>query len=138
VLKPGGRLVYTMWCAPEESPGLSLIFKPLKQYADMTVVPPAQDIFMFSCPDKAKNFLSAHGFFDVSTRRFDTAWRLHNAEMFFEAVQAGTRMGGMIELQRDEIKDKIKDSILEDIQRFRSGERFDVPTPSIIVSARKR
>lgn len=137
VLKPEGQLIYTMWCAPEESPGLSLIFKPLKQYADMSVIPPAEDIFMFSCPDKAKDFLSTHGFCDVSTQRFETAWHLHNAEMFFEAVQAGTRMGGLIELQQSDIKHKIENSVLNDIQRFRLGERFKIPTPSIIVSACK-
>ena len=137
VLAPGGRLVFTTWCPPAESPGLSLIFKPLKQHADMTVIPPAQDIFTYSCPTQAKTFLSNHGFSDVSTQIFDTAWHLHNAEMFFEAVQAGTRMGGMIEMQTNDVKDRIRNAILEDIEYFRSGNHFVIPTPSLIVSARK-
>jgi len=46
-------------------------------------------------------------------------------------------MGGAIELQTDEVKERIRDSILEDLGRFRSGNEFVIPTPSIIVSARK-
>lgn len=137
VVKSGGRLAFTIWCSPAESPGLSLIFKPLKQYADMSVIPPAQDIFMYSSPETATAFLSEHGFTDIHARTFETAWHLQNPEMFFEAVQAGTRMGGAIELQTDEVKERIRDAILEDLGRFRSGNEFVIPTPSLIVSALK-
>jgi ubiquinone/menaquinone biosynthesis C-methylase UbiE len=138
VLKPGGHLAFTIWCSPPESPGLSLIFRPLKRYADLTVIPPAQDIFMYSSPKRAHDFLTTLGFTDVQTETFDTAWHINDPEMFFNAIQAGTRMGGTIELQTDKVKEKIRASILQDIEQFRYGDEFVIPTPSIIVSAQKR
>jgi ubiquinone/menaquinone biosynthesis C-methylase UbiE len=137
ILKPGGQLIFTVWCPPTESPGLALIFNALKRHADMTVIPPAQDIFMYASPERATNFLASHGFTDISTHRCETTWHLRNGANFFDAVQAGTRMGGTIELQRPEVKEQIRNSILEGIEVFHSEGGFVIPTPSLIVSALK-
>jgi len=137
VLKSDGRLVFTIWCPPTESPGLEVIFKALRDHADTAVIPPAQDIFMYASPERAIRFLSDNGFSDISTHVFNTVWQFQKPETFFNAIQAGTRMGGMIELQTNHVKNTIKASILDGIKPFHREDRFVIPTPSLIVSARK-
>lgn len=135
VLKAGGKIIYSNWLPPHSSPGLELMFNAIKEYADMSVIPPAQDIFMFSDPDFADSFFKHNGFTKVAVRKLGTFWQVSDSQKFFQAVQAGTRIGGMIDLQQDEIKEKIKSKILNDIEKFKTSEGYIVPTPSVIVSA---
>ncbi len=137
VLKKGGLLLYTTWLAPTESPGLALMFAPVKEFADLTVIPPAPDIFTFAHFEVAKTFLSHNGFTDISSKTLQTHWEVSGGEEFFQAVQAGTRIGGTIDLQKQTIKDKIKDSICSQIESFKQDSQYVIPTPSLLVSARK-
>ena len=137
VLKPMGRLVYSVWLPPAESPGLKLVFDAIAKYADTSVIPPAQDIFMFARADHAAEFLKLNGFSNIKFQRFETYWQVPTAEAFFSAVQAGTRMGGMIELQKPEIKVQIRQSIDAALSNCQTLEGYIIPTPSIIVSAQK-
>ncbi len=133
ILKKGGMLIYSNWLSPSNSAGLKLIFDALKEYADMTVIPPAQDIFMFSDFEAAKKYSKDQNFADVSHVIFETSWTTSDAASFYNAVQAGTRMGGLIDLQKPEVKEQIKDKLLKDIQQYKTIGGYYIPTPSIIV-----
>ena len=137
VIRGKGRLVFSVWRSPQDSPGFSLMFAAIKKYADMTVIPPAQDIFMYADPDRAARFLSSAGFVDIKTQIFETAWHVKSPEAFFKAVQAGARIGGLLELQNAEIKEKIKSAIFAEIENFRCVDGYIIPTPTLIVSATK-
>lgn len=137
VLKVDGRLVLTLWLPPSESPGLKLIFDAIMKYADMSVIPPAQDIFKFSDTSYATSFLIQSGFRDVELQRFETKWKVDTFGAFFYALQAGTRIGGMIDLQKAEVKEQIRSFMEQEIRHFQTAEGFEIPTPSIIVNARK-
>ncbi len=137
VLKPTGTLVYTMWLPPNESLGLNLIFSAIKRHADLTVIPPAQDLFYYSSVSNANDFFTKNGFEKPIFNHFATEWKVHSSTQFFEAVQAGTRIGGLIELQHESIKEKIKNDILSEIEEFRGNAGYNIPTPSIIGSAKK-
>jgi ubiquinone/menaquinone biosynthesis C-methylase UbiE len=137
VLRPGGRLVYSMWLPPSESPGLHLIFSALRAFADMTVIPPAQDIFLFSDTNFATQFFMKNGFTDVSKKSFPSCWNVTTSDSFFAGVQAGSRIGGLLELQSDDCKIKIREHIESGLEEFRSGSAYRIPMPSVLVSARK-
>lgn len=136
VLRPGGCLAYSMWCAPEESPGLGLIFGALKRHADMSVIPPAQSIFQFSNFSFAKETLQDMGFLEIKEHHFENVWVAKHPEDFFAGVQAGTRMGGLVELQTEEKKQAIREEILAGLENFRVENAYRVPLPSLIVVAR--
>jgi SAM-dependent methyltransferase len=135
VLKPGGKVIYSNWVAPSNSPGLELIFGALKEYADMTVIPPAPDSFIFSDLAYAESFFKENNFINITSRLFASAWKFPDGDSFYNAVQAGIRMGGLIELQKPEIKEKIREKILREIEKFKNSEGYIVPTPTLIVSA---
>lgn len=137
VLKPAGRLVYTLWCRPTESPGLGLMFEGIKRYADLTVIPPAGDIFHYSDDDASRSVMSDLGMNDIHVERIPTYWQVASAEEFFAAIQAGTRMGGLIDLQSAEVKESIRQLIAANIEAFKVSDGYKIPTPSILVSATK-
>jgi ubiquinone/menaquinone biosynthesis C-methylase UbiE len=133
VLRQKGKLVFTMWLAPSFSPGLQMIFSAIKEYADTSVIPPAQDIFLFSDAEYSTKFLAENGFSNIKTSIFATFWQVSSGESFFSAIQAGTRMGGMIDLQQPNIKEKIKAKMVKDIEQFKADNEYLIPMPSIIV-----
>ncbi len=137
VVAPGGMLIFSMWLPPVASPGLALMFNAVREYADLTVIPPAQDIFTFARHDYCKAFLLKNGFRDVRMKRVESYWDVETPDEFFEAVQAGTRIGGTIERQQPAIKAKIKGRIFSEIAAFRCGSRYIIPTPSLVVAAVK-
>jgi ubiquinone/menaquinone biosynthesis C-methylase UbiE len=90
ILKPEGKLAFTIWLAPTESPGLGLIFSALKQFADMSVIPPAQNLFEYSSEDRARDFLSKIGFNEIQAFRFETAW--HISKNFSKLCKQGPEL----------------------------------------------
>ncbi len=46
-------------------------------------------------------------------------------------------MGGLIDLQSAEVKELIRELIASNIEAFRVGDMYQIPTPSIMVSATK-
>ena len=137
VLKIGGSLIFSMWLPPEESDGLCLMFSAVKAHADMSVIPPAQDIFLFANLERASEFLLQHGFGEIQAERVENFWNVSDGDAFFSAVQAGTRIGGTIDLQTSERKERIREEILTGIEEFRDGTRYLIPTPSVVVAARR-
>ncbi len=137
VLKRGGRLAITLWLPPDKSPGLNLIFSVLKEFADMSVIPPADDIFKFTSATYAAEVFTKFGLQVPRFEIFPTVWHFTSADEFFNSIQAGTRMGGLIELQKPEVKTIIKSAISERINEFADGQGFAIPTPSVIIAANK-
>lgn len=126
-------IVFSMWLPPNLSKGLNLMFSAVKKYADLSVIPPAEDIFTFASADYCKSFLIDNGFKDVTTKVVESFWKVQSAEEFFKAVQAGTRIGGTIDLQSSEVKDKIKADISLNIEQFKVDNAYIIPTPSLVV-----
>ena len=137
VLRIGGRLVYSHWCKPADSAGLGLIFDAIKAYGDTSVIPPAGEIFRFSDPEVARQVLSASGLRDIHHEVFEGFWKVDTADEFFVAVQAGTRMGGLVDLQTRPVKELIRRQIAERIEVYRDGVGFKVPMPSLLASGSK-
>lgn len=137
VLKPGGRLAFTVWDSPPNSPGLQLMFGAVKQFGDLNVIPPAQDIFVFADRRTAEDFLTEIGFSAVEIRTLATYWQVQSGRQFFEAVQAGTRIGGIIDRQQPEVKAKIEAQICKEIEKFKTASGYHLPTPALMISAVK-
>jgi len=139
ILKPEGRLIYTLWQPPQRSPGFALIFSAIQKFADTSVIPPAEDVFQLTDTPYIQRSLKDLGLIDISPEQFDSFWHVPDAATFFQAIQAGTRMGGMIELQEPHIKDQIRAEILCGVEsQFRADNGFMIPTPSVVVHARKQ
>lgn len=138
VLRPQGQMVFALWMPPNASPGFSIIFQAIKKYADTSVIPPAQDLFLFANESYAKQYLTEVGFSNITTEQFPTYIEVKDADQFFSFIQSGTRIGGTIELQSSEIKEKIKNKISREIEQFKNNGSYILPIPSIIVSAIKR
>lgn len=132
VLKNGGKLLYTLWLPPSESPALELIFSAIGKYADTSVIPLADDIFQFVNEAFCGQFFLESGLFLSKRERFEGYFDIRDKEDFFSSVLAGTRMGGTIDLQKPDIKNRIKEEIFSSMDQYKAGARYIIPAPSVI------
>jgi ubiquinone/menaquinone biosynthesis C-methylase UbiE len=85
VLRPGGRLAFSVWASPEQNPWASLITRILVTQGFMTPPDPAAPgIFALAAPDRVRALVTGAGFGppqieDVPTHRrfadFEAYWR---------------------------------------------------------------
>ena len=134
-IKRRGILCWTNWVAPPESVGLRIIFSALQEFADFSVIPPAPDIFQYSNLEVSGTLLSSMGFGRVHCIFAPTEWRVKSGTEFFEAIQSGTRIGGLIDLQHGNVKDTLKEVISSAVERYRQGEHCIVPMPTHIFTS---
>lgn len=144
-VKVGGVLAWTNWIAPAESHGMRLIFSALSEFADFSVIPPAQDIFLLSNPSVANEILGALGFRQVETMIIPTEWRVSSGSEFFEALQAGSRIGGLLELQVPEVRERLRTRIVSEAEKGsvsaaspdskKEGQSIAIPMPSHLFTA---
>jgi SAM-dependent methyltransferase len=90
-LRPGGRLVFAAWRAPEENP-LSLI--PLRAAAPLLPEPPrfekdAPGRFAFADPERVRGILSSSGWRDVTITPLDVASPLSLDELMTMSLRVG-------------------------------------------------
>lgn len=133
-VKVGGVLAWTNWVPPSDSYGMRVIFSALAEFADFSVIPPAPDIFAYSNTDVAQELLTACGFGRVQTLVVPTEWRVVSGEAFFEALQAGSRIGGLIERQVPEVRERLRTRIVGEIKHT-TENRCTIPMPTHLFTA---
>lgn len=63
VLRPGGRVGFTVWCRPEEAVGLALVLDAVKAHGNPAApLPPGPPFFRYSDPSESQRALLAAGF----------------------------------------------------------------------------
>jgi SAM-dependent methyltransferase len=133
ILRPGGRLAFSMWCAPGKSKFHQLVLESIRAHGTMDVpLPPAPPPFRFSEPSTCVAELRAAGFSNPETVEIPLFFRPRAPSDVLALTKCAVRMEMMIELQSVEARERIRQSIVEGAEKFRSGAVFEIPMPAII------
>lgn len=141
VLKPGGRLGFTVWAQPAENAYARLIDEAIDAHADLNVpVPAGPNHYLYSDREAFRQALARAGFeggsmvFKVHT----IEWVVPDPDFVFQAERfAGVRTAGLLAAQRPETLAKIRQAIHQKVQRYARGSRFAIPKAAYIVSVMK-
>jgi SAM-dependent methyltransferase len=139
VLRMDGRLGFTIWAPPEESPGARLVDAAVDAHAepveDLPAGPPA---FRYADRDLCRQALAEAGF-DPGTVRFSTvqvSWRVPSPEFVFEAeLRAGVRTAALLARQSPERLAAIRRDLEAGIAEFADGDGYAVPMAAHVVVA---
>src|SRR5262245_33004158 len=139
VLRRGGRLAFSVWAPPPESPGRQIVFSAIEQYAIKDVgLPAGPPFFLLSTAEECHRSLAEAGF-DGDSISFDThraAWLVPTAEYLFEAERdAGVRTAGVLAAQPPERLEKIRQAVIAGVQQHATDTGFSIPMTARIVSA---
>ena len=139
VLKPGGRLGFTVWASPELSVGFGIVYGAIESRGTLQVpLPPGPPFFRFGDSREAERVLLEAGFVKPRSRTLSLNWSLSSSEEFFRAFYEGTaRTGPTLKAQTPGARNKIRTAILESADRFLNEGTLQIPMVAILHSCQK-
>ncbi|HKA42202.1 MAG TPA: methyltransferase domain-containing protein [Burkholderiales bacterium] len=136
VLKPGGVLSFTVWCAPEQGGEFfGLILKTYQSHASMDVgLPPAPPMFGLADPSVRDPMLTQAGFREIRARKIAIVWPIRGAETPFDFVLNGAVRTRMVyERQTPQVQQRIRDALAAATAPHVSAG--GIPSPAVLVTA---
>jgi SAM-dependent methyltransferase len=139
VLRPGGRLGFTVWARPEEAVAFGIVLRAIERHGRLDVpLPPGPPFFRFSDPDECRRVLLGLGFGSQEVVIVPQVWRLASPDALVEVMREGTvRTAGLLRAQTREAQDRIRDAVREAVRPYQRGAGVDLPMPAVLASAVK-
>jgi ubiquinone/menaquinone biosynthesis C-methylase UbiE len=139
VLRPGGKLAFTVWSQPDEAKVFSIVQRAVETHGKTDVgLPPGPPFFRFSDAAESQRVLVEAGFVEPRVTKVPMAWRLPSAEQFFQIMLDGTvRTRGVLRAQTPEAFAAIRKAVVEDASAYREGDGVEIPAPAMLASATK-
>ena len=140
VLRPGGRLAFTVWATPEQAVGFEIVLRAVQAHGNPHVpLPPASPFFRFSDADECCRTLTELGFRDPCVIEVPQLWRLASPAQFFEAMQHGTvRTQGLLRAQTPAALAAIGAAVCEAATAYQRGATLELPMPAVLARATAR
>jgi SAM-dependent methyltransferase len=137
VLRPGGRLGFTVWAPPEDAVGFGIILRAVNAHGDPQVpLPPGPPFFRFSDPAESARVLTGLGFVEPRVTRVPQVWRLPSPEAFFVAMLHGTvRTRALLQAQAPAALAAIGEAVRAATAAYRDGTGIALPMPAVLVTA---
>ena len=116
-----------------------MFYDAIRTHGSLDVgLPPGPNFFSCGNSDFAKEMLNRAGFTSVLAKEVPLVWRVPSPDTIIEAVSQGTvRAAAVLNRQSPEILRKIKQDLRERISDFLQDGIYAVPTPALVVTARK-
>ncbi|MDJ0948464.1 MAG: class I SAM-dependent methyltransferase [Alphaproteobacteria bacterium] len=139
VLRRGGRVAFSVWKAPEDNPGMAIMYGSLAKHADMTVpLPEGPSFFRFADHDECRRLFAQVGLVDPQFVDVPQVWRSDSPEQFYETwSRAGVRSTALINAQTPDVQGTLREVITQAVVAYREKDAYEVPMPAVVASARK-
>ena len=145
VLKPGGRMAFTVWQTPAEGTGFKTVVDAIATHGDPNVPLPGGDdvlpFFHFADAAASADALAEAGFAraSVDSRSLPLVARLETSDDLFQMFATGTaRTRAILERQTEAQLAAIRQAIAAGVEACPRGEHgYEVPMPAVMVSAQK-
>ncbi len=138
VLKPGGRMAYSVWQEAEHS-AMTYVFAAIASLgAPGIALPPGPGATEYADPALAFPAMEAAGFGDPRLVTVGSRWRIEDAGAPFDFYMNGTVRGGaLLRPQPDSNKASIRAAVVAAVLANHGADGpWDVPLPSVVISGR--
>ncbi len=139
VLKPGGKIAFSIWCGKGSNGSFGWLFDAVERLGDHSVTLPAgPDAHMFTDPAVAEPVTAEAGFTDVKVTAIPTELHVHAPEALFDVFHGGAvRAASLLRRQPGRHGDAIRQDLAARVRSegTRQQNGYLVPAPSVIVSA---
>jgi SAM-dependent methyltransferase len=139
VLKPGGRVAFSVWDAPERVVGLGAVYAAIRAHGSMDVgLPAGPNFFLFSSAEQSINALRGAGFDLPTFRQVSQVWRGSDPDELFAMVATGTvRAAATLRAQSPQARAAIREAVRQAVSAYRRGNEYEVPMPAVVAAAVK-
>jgi SAM-dependent methyltransferase len=139
VLRPGGKIAFTVWALPEKAAGFGMVLKAVEAYGTLDVpIPPGPPFFRFSDADESSRALRDAGFSDPEVREVSQTWHIPSPETPFDLLRRCTvRTAAILNAQTPDALTKIQEAVVESAALYRVGDELRVPMACVLATACK-
>ncbi|MEK7824672.1 MAG: methyltransferase domain-containing protein [Candidatus Eisenbacteria bacterium] len=139
VLRPGGRLAFTVWAPPERAVGFAIVLKAIERHGRMDVpLPEGPPFFRFADPDESRRVLSVAGFARAQVRELPLRWRLPAPDALLDAfLEGGVRTRGLLRAQTPAALTAVRETIRVATLRHAHTGGVELPMPAVMSAAEK-
>lgn len=139
VLRPGGRIAFTVWETPAKVAGFGALFAALHAHGVLDIgLPDGPNLFLFSDPATSAACLIRAGFVDPVHASVPQMARLDSADDAFDMLSRGSvRSAAMMRAQTPEARRRIRIAMRESLASFETTDGFELPSPAMLSGATK-
>ena len=141
VLRPSGRIGFTVWAGPEKAVGFGMVMQAIQSHGDLNVgLPQGPPFFRFSDPAECKNALGAAGFAEPDVNEIPQTWRFASPGAFFRGIQRSTvRTAALLRAQQPEALARIRCAVEKQADGYRRANgMIELPMPAVLACAVKK
>jgi len=138
VLRPGGRLAFSVWCGPEVDTALGYVFGAIEAYGHSDIaLPPGPGANDYADPALAFPVLEAAGFGECCCTTVASLWRVDDPGAPYDFFREGTARGGaLLRPQPDVNAAAIRAAVVAQVlDKHGAGPVWNVPIPAVVTSA---
>lgn len=139
VLKPGGRVGFSVWDQMERAIGLGAFFAAIREHGSMDVdLPSGPNFFHFSSPEQSISSLRDAGFDSPTFRTVRQVWRSSDPDQLFEMLATGTvRAAAMLRAQSPQARKSIREAVRQTVCAYERDGKYEIPMPAVVAAAVK-
>ena len=136
VLRPGGRVAFTIWAAPSENLAWRLLFDAIARCGNPSASDAPRPGGGFATAEHCRTALADAGFLNADTQLLRQRWVHADAAALVAALQAGTaRMSALIAAQAPAAMPAIIADMDAHAAEWRTPDGLAVPIAAVVASA---
>jgi SAM-dependent methyltransferase len=136
VLRPGGRLAYTLWVERADNPAWRLVGEAIAAHGRTDVPMPTTNdaaVQLGALVDATRKA----GFAEVASERVERVWRLPGDADLTAIFATTVKMGTLIQAQAPEALQAIRRTVAAALAPYRSATGIELPIRAFLIAARK-
>jgi ubiquinone/menaquinone biosynthesis C-methylase UbiE len=139
VLRPGGRIAYTVWASPPRVVGFDIVQQAIAAHGNLLAdIPAGPPYYRFADAAESRRTLAAVGFKGARVRDVAQTWRLADPDHVLIAIADGTvRSGALFRAQTPSARCAIAVAVRDAVQAYENDGVIELPMPAVLSSATK-
>ncbi|MBN8928387.1 MAG: hypothetical protein BGO51_00585 [Rhodospirillales bacterium 69-11] len=138
VLRPGGRMAFTIWAAPAENVAWNLVFHAVATCGDPTASDAPPPGGGFASAEACVAALDVAGFGEIAAEKLRSVWHHRDGAALLQALGAGTaRMAALIGAQDPAKLPAIAAAIDAAAAAYRGPEGLTLPLAAVVARGRR-
>jgi len=129
VLRPGGRLAFSVWAARERNPALSLVGGVLESQGHIPPPDPrAPSAFAIADPGRIRELVVGAGFAEPEIEEVSFRWSFADRDAYWRYVtETSASTSPVLRALAPEEQKAVREQVHEAARPYRSGEGYDFP-----------
>jgi SAM-dependent methyltransferase len=138
VLRPGGRLAFSVWAERERNPTLSLAGNVLVEFGHTPPPNPQEpSAFFLADPERIRKFVVGAGFAEVEIEEVPFRWRFATQDSYWRYLtETAASASRVLRSLSPEAQDTVRERVHDAARTYHSGEGYDFPAVCLNVLTR--